>query len=97
MIEVYPELQIYAPTAFSPNNDQLNDTFKLFGVGLYGFQVYIFSSGGTQIFYSDNIEHSWDGNYLAEKCKPGVYTYIVIAKDWKGMIKQKKGTLSLLR
>ncbi|MCF6170240.1 MAG: PKD domain-containing protein [Bacteroidales bacterium] len=54
MIEVYPELQIYAPTAFSPNNDQLNDTFKLFGVGLYGFQVYIFSSGGTQIFYSDN-------------------------------------------
>ena len=96
-VEVHTPLELYAPTAFSPNGDNLNDTFQLIGYGLYSYDLYIFSSNGKQLFTSNNLEFSWDGTYNSEPCLPGVYAYVVHATDKYGSSHQKKGTFTLVR
>jgi len=96
-IEVLSPLKLYAPNAFTPNGDNLNDTFEVTGYGLYSFELYIFSSNGTQVFYSNNLENQWDGRWNSEMCEYGVYGYVVRAKDKFGNDYQKRGTVTLLR
>lgn len=96
-VDIYAPIQIYAPTAFTPNGDNLNDTFELFGTGFQFYNIYIFSRSGTQIFSTNNIDISWDGRWKSEFCEPGVYAYIVTVKNKRGETQQKKGTVTILR
>jgi gliding motility-associated-like protein len=97
LIEVYPSLQVYAPSAFTPNGDGLNDFFRIYGIAIQSYEIYIFASDGTQIFHSDNLENSWDGTFKGERLDHGVFAYVIRAKDRNDEIHEKKGTVTLLR
>ena len=97
VFEIYPSLQIFAPNAFTPNGDNLNDKFDLYAIGLHDYEIYVFSSNGTQLFYSNNIDDSWDGTAGFGKCDKGVYAYVIRAKDRNGELHEKKGTVTLLK
>lgn len=96
-LEIYQPLLIVVPTAFTPNGDRLNDEFKISSLGAYSYDLYIYSRTGTQIYSSSNIEESWDGTSRYGNCTEGVYAYVIRAKDWKGVIHEKKGTVMLHR
>ncbi|MEJ2595991.1 MAG: gliding motility-associated C-terminal domain-containing protein, partial [bacterium] len=96
-IEIYPGLQLYVPNAFSPNGDNLNDEFRILGVAIHRFEIYIFSADGTQLFYSNNLENSWDGTWNGELLNRGVYAYLIRAYDRMGKLHEKKGTVTLVR
>lgn len=67
-----------APTAFSPNNDRLNDVFRI--IGLYrniSFTMNIFDRWGQQVFTSDSIDRGWDGTFKGKPCEAGAYVWIV--------------------
>jgi len=58
--------KLYIPTAFSPNNDGINDVFIPFTEAdcvLNNFQLQIFDRWGNQIFESNNPTIGWDGKY----------------------------------
>jgi gliding motility-associated-like protein len=97
LIEVYPPLQVFVPNAFTPNGDNLNDRFEVYGIGMYAYEIYIFSSTGAQVFYSNNIEDSWDGRGSAAFMDHGVYGYVIRVRDRAGKVHEKKGTVTLLR
>ena len=97
LVEIYPSLQIYAPTAFSPNGDNLNDLFKVYGIAVHAYELYIFASDGTQIFHSNNLESMWDGTFRGERLDHGVFAYVIRAKDRKGITHETKGTVTLMR
>ena len=63
-IEILPDFTFYIPNAFSPNGDGTNDGFKGTGVGidLTTYNLWIFDRWGLQIFYSDDLEKTWDGH-----------------------------------
>ncbi len=96
-IDIYPELQIYVPNAFSPNGDGLNEVFSIRGVAIRRFEIYIFSSNGTQLYYSSNLENSWDGTWNGRLLNMGVYAYLIRAYDKRGKLYEKKGTVTLVR
>ncbi len=80
IIEVEPtQNQLYFPTAFSPNGDDINDLFVPLGntedVSL--FQFSIFNRWGQMIFETDNPFEGWDGKYSGNTSPMGVYTYKV--------------------
>lgn len=75
----------YAPTAFTPDNDGLNDGFKpvVLGFEASTYTLRIYNRWGEKIFETNDIDEPWIGNenrgdyYVPE----GVYTWRVQVKE----------------
>jgi gliding motility-associated-like protein len=59
------ETTIYWPSSFSPNNDGVNDVFKIEGefISLKDFELLIYDRWGQQVFGSTNPTAVWDGKH----------------------------------
>jgi len=87
------------PTAFTPNNDGLNDIFRPVGSKfqrLVEFRVY--NRWGQQVFYSNNVEHGWDGTFNGVPQDMGDYYYqIIVAQPGSTENIAYKGSVTLIR
>lgn len=64
------------PSAFTPNNDLLNDVFKpFFNCEIEDYSIHLFNRWGEELFYSNDINKSWDGTYKGKPVPPGTYFY----------------------
>ncbi len=90
---------IYVPEAFTPNGDNMNDIFYVYGNDLINFNLYIFDRWGEIIYESNDIQKGWDGMVEGKKAPDGVYSYrINYAKKSKPAEKHTKiGSLVLLK
>lgn len=99
---VYVWKDFWAPNAFSPNGDGLNDTFKfLGGEFIEKFNFIIYNRLGQVIFEGNSIEDAWDGKYANEQyCPQGVYGWVVnYSSTYKGIYKEaeKKGYVTIIK
>ncbi len=87
---------VLIPTAFSPNNDGLNDTWKIITIGKYpDATVDVYSRWGQLVYSTTGSNYKpWDGNFAGEPALPGSYLYFVRLKKNAAMI---KGMLSIIR
>jgi gliding motility-associated-like protein len=68
--------QFYIPNAFTPNNDGLNDVFRVFSIYKnVNFKMLIYDRWGQLIFESNNIDQGWDGTIGGKPCPPDSYIY----------------------
>ena len=90
---------IFIPNTFTPNNDGLNDVWKvIYDIDCWEYVEFeIFNRWGGRVFYGDTF---WDGSvnggsyYVAD----GVYTYVVKAKKYdRPNIMQKSGHITVFR
>jgi len=100
-IDISPEVRLFFPNAFTPNNDAKNDEFKPLGI-LFGIQDYDFSiwnRWGEKIFETDDINEGWNGekNNTGEPAPDGVYIYHANYIGPRGEIEEFKGHVTLLR
>lgn len=74
-----PEDAVFIPNTFTPNDDGLNDIFRVSTVGqcLETFEMIIFDRWGENIFSSDKLEKGWDGKIKGTFAKNDVYVYMV--------------------
>jgi gliding motility-associated-like protein len=84
--------QYYVPTAFSPNNDQVNDLFKVYGNNIQSLEIQIFNRWGELI----HIGTEWDGIYKNEVCMEGTYLYHILVIDTLGKKHLLNGVVSLI-
>lgn len=89
----------YAPNAFSPDGDGLNDVWQGIGTGISDdeFELFIFDRWGDRIFSANKISQFWDGTHKGIKCKTDVYVWKVKLKDSFGVYHQYYGHISLIR
>ena len=95
LIDTCPEFGI--PQAFSPNGDDVNDVFQVYGVGLYEFELLIFNRWGQVIYKTNNQSEGWDGTMNGKPCQIDVYVYKIIYRGLGLGQKQKVGRLALVR
>ncbi len=90
---------IYVPSAFTPNNDNLNDKFKILGVSqLAYFHIIIFNRYGKKIFESYDKNNGWNGLFNSQASDQGAYTYYLEYNKSNSIKKEtRKGTFLLLR
>lgn len=72
--------QIEIPNVFTPNDDGINDLFRvnLSGRALTSFRIDIYDRWGLLIFSSTSINNKWDGRTTSgKKVVDGTYFYIV--------------------
>jgi len=71
---------ILAPNAFSPNEDGLNDQFKVYiNCILKQYKLSIFNRWGQMVFTTSEIDKGWDGTFNGVPCDDGVYFYRIEA------------------
>ena len=64
---------------FSPNGDFINDTYGLGGLtqGVEKLRMTIYNRWGEQVFYTEDVNKKWDGNYNGSPAQQGVYVYMI--------------------
>ncbi|MBN2668796.1 MAG: gliding motility-associated C-terminal domain-containing protein [Bacteroidales bacterium] len=89
---------IFAPNAFTPDNNGLNDGFILKYEPKTGYQytLQIFDPAGKMLFESTNPNQAWDGKNV-EESHIEKYTWRLIIKDPRGYVVIKEDTFSLLK
>jgi gliding motility-associated-like protein len=87
----------YIPNAFSPNNDGVNDCFRVKDFGtVKTADIIIYNRYGNLVFQTKNPLDCWDGTYKGMPSEPGNYVYYIkVINDCGEEI--KKGNLLLLR
>jgi len=74
-VKVVEKPSLYIPNLFSPNDDGVNDFFKIEGGGFKQVDLKIFNRWGEKVFETDNANIGWDGYAGGEKAQPGIYVY----------------------
>lgn len=85
------------PNAFTPNDDGINDVWKVAYRSLLSFSCTIFDRYGTQIYHFTDPSKGWDGRYKGKLVKPGVYFYVIEAKGADGRSYKKGGDINIIK
>lgn len=85
------------PTAFSPNNDGMNDVFYVKSFGVTKFNLKIFNRWGQLIFESSDPRIGWDGRFKGAVQPMDAYAYVVSLEFTDGTKANKTGNVTLLR
>jgi gliding motility-associated-like protein len=89
---------IAIPSAFSPNGDGLNETFKpLIPAPVTNYSMQIFNRAGVKIFETSKSAIGWDGTYKGSPQDPAAYVYYITLVDYTGRQETRKGTMVLVR
>ena len=97
-ISVSPYDFIKLPSAFSPNGDGKNETFRILNAGnIELIEFKIFNRWGNLVFETNNKEEAWDGKRRGEYQNSGTYIYYIKGRKSSGEITEIKGNFTLLR
>ncbi len=74
-IEIGPHSTLFAPNAFTPNGDGVNDTFYPKWTQMRDIYVAIFDRWGLELKDWHGLSGSWDGTYGGRPVQSDVYVY----------------------
>lgn len=94
------EARLYIPNAFTPNEDKLNDVFKVQSDEhvVTSFVGMIFNRWGELYYQWETIDGGWDGRYNGTLVQEDVYVYkINVKNECSKIISQRLGTVTVIR
>lgn len=94
-VELPPEIII--PNVFTPNNDNVNDVFKITALNIKEFNCTIYDRWGLKMFYWEDVTKGWDGKKDGKNVPDGTYFYILYAKDIDEKEINKQGSVNLFK
>ena len=99
VVTIDPYTLLLLPDAFSPNDDGLNDLFRIVRYlniqYLEEFAVY--DRWGEKVFTTDIITDGWNGKFKGHEEPMGTYVWFVKARTYDGQDVLKKGNVTLIR
>lgn len=72
---VCDETDVFLPSAFSPNNDGINDILFVRSNFIDAMEILIYDRWGEEVFASNDQNIGWDGTYKGKALAPDVYAY----------------------
>lgn len=101
VIQVRGNLYYYIPNAFTPDENNLNDTWRPRGVGFdeKSYQLTIFDRWWNVIYMSQfNDEAGWNGrDQKGQPCPNGMYIYKITMEGYEGALPVFIGELTLIK
>ncbi|MCS7189431.1 MAG: gliding motility-associated C-terminal domain-containing protein [Bacteroidia bacterium] len=89
-VVILGERQLVIPTAFTPNNDGINDVWTPQGTGIQRLEMRIYDRWGKLLYQGE-------GPWRGENALEGVYTFVVRVTFIDGSSTERAGTVTLLR
>ena len=96
-VRIEVDFNIYVPDAFTPNGDNLNETFQPVLTGTKLYELTLFDRWGKKVFQTSELEKGWDGSYNGEACKNDVYIWKIKLATIEGEMKEYTGHVTLSR
>ena len=96
-VRIEVDFNIYVPDAFTPNGDNLNETFQPVLTGTKLYELTLFDRWGKKVFQTSELEKGWDGSYNGEACKTDVYIWKIKLSTIEGEMKEYTGHVTLSR
>ncbi len=99
-IQVVSDIIFYAPTAFTPDDDEHNQVWMFYveGIDKANFELTIHNRWGEVVWETHDVNSYWDGFYNGQKVQPGIYTwkawYKELDTDGKN---EKSGIINVIR
>ena len=92
------ECLVNIPSAFTPNADGKNDSFKAYSNCTVSGKMQIYNRWGNLVFLTDNLQKTWNGYYKGVLQPNDVYVYYVTYSFNNSLHSNtRKGTVVLLR
>lgn len=96
-VPIFVRDKLFIPNAFSPNNDGLNDVFKVEGKAIASGTLSIYDSWGSLVFKTNDLTKGWNG-YRGGKLQPaGTYVYLITGTYVDGKTFTLKGPVTLIK
>lgn len=96
-LTIIKEPNLYYPAAFTPNGDNLNDVFVVFGQFITKFELKIFNRWGELLFTTTDLEQGWDGKFKGSFQPEGTYAFVANITDLAGRTFKRSGSVVLLQ
>ncbi len=92
------KIEIYVPTAFSPNGDNKNDYLRPILMGFKKVNYFrVYNRWGKLVFQMQTDKPGWDGKIFAVPQNTEAYVWIIEAIDVDGKIHLRQGSSVLVR
>lgn len=88
---------VEVPSAFSPNNDGVNDELHVLGIGIVNMEFRVFNRYGQLVFETEDIEDGWDGTMQGEPLNQGVFVWTLTYDLINGASGEKSGNVTLVK
>ena len=89
---------LYMPKAFTPNNDHLNDYFRISPLNKNKLiSMKIFNRWGKLVFETTNPQEGWDGRLRNEPLPSDAFIYTIKMEGLSGKLIYEKGSFILVR
>ncbi len=101
IVEVEPSA--FIPTAFTPNNDNLNDRFEFDILGATNIAIDIFDRWGHKVYQNANQangitgQNGWDGKNDGKALPFDTYVWQMKITYFDGKVKDRSGTVTIMR
>lgn len=105
--------QVFVPNMFTPNNDNKNDRFQVFGNQVETIEIKVYNRAGTLVYEGSKQElmgsdefgvktgetqsNGWDGTYQQKPLPKGNYVWYLKGRYKNGIEINKSGNVLLLR
>lgn len=93
---IFDEFEFVIPNVFTPNQDGINDEFKMQACGVYEYEISIFNRYGEKVFESNSLNINWDGKFRDRRVSSGVYFYTIRVLDFRNEYLDFNGTVTVL-
>jgi len=98
LVKTVKNAEIYVPTAFTPNNDGLNDLLRPIIRGVKEIKYFrIFNRWGQLLFETKTNQRGWDGTINGIPQRGQVVVWMIEGLGADGIIYRQKGTSVLVR
>ncbi len=96
-IKIFSTSTLYVPNSFSPNNDGINDFFKISTTNIDKLYVQIFDRWGLKIYEWKGVDGYWDGKVNGNKVQSDTYICKIIAVDSVGKSEQLIKSITIIK
>jgi gliding motility-associated-like protein len=100
IVTIRPDMMIYIPNAFTPDQNGHNEVFKpvTYGFEIVEYQFTIFNRWGDVMFTTTDPEQGWDGWYENTLSQDGLYNWqLDIRNEYDITLHRKTGNVFLVR
>lgn len=99
-VVIEPDYVLYVPNSFTPDADDLNDTFIGKGSFIMDYEMVIYDRWGEVVYQTNDINLPWNGGYKGSTTKlapAGIYVYSMKIRTTNKKNHSYKGKVMLMR
>ncbi len=89
------DFNIFIPKTFSPNEDGINDIFKIQTKSVINFELMVFDQWGGFVYSDNTINLNWNGKVNDKLVDSGAYVYVIKLTTIDGQAKKYSGCLMI--